>query len=150
MGAADRLDRGQSTFMKELVETNLIFSRSSNSSLVILDEIGRGTATNDGCAIAHAVLDYLVKDIKCATFFTTHFPILGSLETEFPNALSCMHMSYHQESSNREVVFLYKLVKGITNNSFGLNVARMAQVCEEVLVRAKEKRDEKEAEYLRG
>ncbi|WAR00673.1 MSH3-like protein [Mya arenaria] len=88
MGAADHIFRGQSTFMVEVEETSSIIERATSRSLVILDELGRGTSTHDGVAIAHATLHYFVKEVDCFTLFVTHYPILAELEDKFPGRIN--------------------------------------------------------------
>lgn len=124
MGASDNMMRGESTFMVELHETSDIMKQATSRSLVILDELGRGTSTHDGQAIAHAVLHYFLQEIKSITLFVTHYPSLGKLVNVFPDQLVNGYMSYLQEEGAGEngienIVFLYKLVDGIAMNSYG-------------------------------
>ncbi|XP_052792557.1 DNA mismatch repair protein Msh3-like [Mya arenaria] len=143
MGAADHIFRGQSTFMVEVEETSSIIERATSRSLVILDELGRGTSTHDGVAIAHATLHYFVKEVDCFTLFVTHYPILAELEDKFPGRVSNYHMSFfvHEESTtkdeSREVItFLYQLVRGMASRSYGLNVARLAGTPQSIIAMA--------------
>jgi DNA mismatch repair protein MSH3 len=99
MGASDDITRGQSTFMKELQETSDILKSANSHTLVILDELGRGTSTHDGTAIAYATLYHILKTIKCCTFFVTHYPALGSLQQEFQEELACSHMGFLEHPS---------------------------------------------------
>ncbi|KAI7897085.1 muts domain V-domain-containing protein [Mucor mucedo] len=118
MGASDNMMRGESTFMVELHETSDIMKHATERSLVILDELGRGTSTHDGQAIAYAVLDYFITRIRAMTLFVTHYPCIGQLETEYPHNVRNCYMSYlEQDESN--IVFLYKLVDGIAQDSYG-------------------------------
>lgn len=132
MGASDHMIRGESTFMVELNETSEIMKHATSRSLVILDELGRGTSTHDGQAIAYAVLTHFIEEIKSITLFVTHYPLL-----QIPHQLRNCHMSYMVNDED-EVVFLYKLVDGIAMHSFGINVARLANIPVSILTRAKQ------------
>jgi DNA mismatch repair protein MSH6 len=131
IGASDRILEGKSTFFIEMEETVNILKQATRNSLVIIDELGRGTSTFDGYSIAHAVLKYLVKHIKCMTLFSTHYHMLLN---DFRNTkrVGCYHMASVQESKFK-VTFLYKFIKGECPQSFGLNVARMARLPESVI-----------------
>ncbi|PCH38453.1 hypothetical protein WOLCODRAFT_65402 [Wolfiporia cocos MD-104 SS10] len=137
MGAADELARGRSTFMVEMQETSDIIQMATPRTLVILDELGRGTSTFDGMAIAHAVLQHLVQTVNCRTLFITHYPEVASdLERKFPEQIQNLHMGYTEETrvdGTREVTFLYRLTSGITEESFGVECGRLAEVPESVL-----------------
>jgi len=137
MGASDDLARGRSTFMVEMSETSEILHSATPNSLVILDELGRGTATFDGMAIADAVLHQLVQTTKCKTLFITHYPLVASgLESRFPLDVQNLHMSYEEESridGTREIVFLYRLTSGIAPESFGIECGRLAGLPESIL-----------------
>ncbi|TPX68184.1 hypothetical protein SpCBS45565_g03260 [Spizellomyces sp. 'palustris'] len=150
MGASDDLAGGQSTFMKELQETSDIMRTATNRSLVILDELGRGTSTHDGTAIAFATLKYFIEDLKCITLFVTHYPVLGQLEKVFPRVLRNCHMAFHEteeeDESSHSIIFLYKFTRGLAHRSYGLNVARLANLPSELLATAREKASELEAE----
>ncbi|KAJ3116010.1 Cytoplasmic GTPase/eEF2-like protein (ribosomal biogenesis) [Phlyctochytrium bullatum] len=145
MGACDNLAKGQSTFMKELQETSDILRQATDRSLVILDELGRGTSTHDGTAIAFATLRYLITDIKCSTLFVTHYPPLGVLEKALHPALKCYHMGFMEhattDGSGPSVTFLYKLSEGLADR---LNVARLASLPPELLVVAQNQSEELE------
>lgn len=145
MGASDDLGRGKSTFMVELTETSEILKLATKQSLVILDELGRGTSTHDGSAIAFAVLDQLVQ-VGSTTMFITHFPNVA-LDTiaRHPSHVGNFHMSFAEESSEaagNDIICLYKLVPGLASRSFGVWVGRLAGLPEPVLDRAQEKGDE--------
>lgn len=133
MGASDNILRGKSTFMVEMAESANIINSFSSKSLVILDEIGRGTGTSDGIALAYSILRYMIEsDDKPLTLFITHYPSLHVLENEFDNVKN-FHMSFvethrGQDKDWPEVVFLYKLVQGVISNSYGLNVAKLAGI----------------------
>jgi DNA mismatch repair protein MSH3 len=133
MGASDSLATGSSTFLEEMSEASAILRAATPRSLVILDELGRGTATIDGCALATATLAHLASEAGGPlTLFVTHFPsVARELTARVPRAVAAAYVSYaaHAEgASGREasVTFLYKLVRGVAPSSFGLNVARMA------------------------
>ncbi|KAG9301665.1 hypothetical protein G9A89_016736 [Geosiphon pyriformis] len=135
IGANDNILAGQSTFMVELAETSKILHEATPRSMVILDELGRGTSTFDGYAIAYAVLHYLATHIGCLALFSTHY---GTLTQEFaknPN-ISLKHMSCQVDSDLNEVTFLYKLVPGVCPKSYGMKVASMAGVPRAVIDRA--------------
>ncbi|CAL8467013.1 g6549 [Coccomyxa elongata] len=97
MGASDNLAMGRSTFLEELSETSSILARATPRSLVIIDELGRGTATHDGLAIAHASLQHLITSTRCLTLFVTHYPKVASLEQDYPALVSTFYMSYIQQ-----------------------------------------------------
>ncbi|XP_052281560.1 DNA mismatch repair protein Msh3-like isoform X2 [Dreissena polymorpha] len=133
MGAKDDIFRGQSTFMTELVETSDIMSKVTDRSLVILDELGRGTSTHDGMAIAYAALDHFIKKSQCFLLFVTHYPMLAEFEALFPQTVTNHHMAFYMVANDdsdsedlSQVVFLYQLVEGKASRSYGLNVARLA------------------------
>lgn len=128
MGAYDNLTAGESTFMVELSETSDILKLATSRSLVVLDELGRGTSTHDGVAIAGAVLDYLVRDLKCLTLFITHYQVLSRMSLSFPNdELRNVHMRFSEdEAGGDNVTFLYEVGEGVAHRSYGLNVARLA------------------------
>ncbi|KAF8843625.1 hypothetical protein BDN67DRAFT_964104 [Paxillus ammoniavirescens] len=143
MGASDELARGRSTFMVEMTETNEILKTASSKSLVILDELGRGTSTADGMAIADAVLQHLVETIKCKTMFITHYPLVAiDLERRFPDDVQNLHMGYTTDTridGRRDVTFLYRLTHGFAEESFGVECARLAGIPEDILSVATER-----------
>ena len=134
VGASDNVSRGESTFMVEMRETAAILRGATRRSLVILDEIGRGTSTYDGLAIAWAVAEHLHDAIHCRALFATHYHELTDLVNVSPHAANC---SVSARERGDEVVFLYKLVKGAASRSYGVAVARLAGLPEVVLARAK-------------
>ncbi|KAJ3015114.1 Mismatch repair protein msh3 [Thoreauomyces humboldtii] len=150
MGASDDLAGGQSTFMKELQETSDIMRVATPRSLVILDELGRGTSTHDGTAIAFATLRHFIESIRCLTLFVTHYPVLGQLEREFPGALRNCHMAFHETDepgdADHTIVFLYTLTSGLAHKSYGMNVARLANLPKPLLDLAQSKANELEME----
>ncbi|XP_040584824.1 DNA mismatch repair protein Msh3 [Mesocricetus auratus] len=157
MGAADNIYKGRSTFMEELTDTAEIIRKATPQSLVILDELGRGTSTHDGIAIAYATLEYFIRDVKSLTLFVTHYPPVCELEKCYPEQVGNYHMGFlvnedesKQESGDTEqvpdsVTFLYQISRGIASRSYGLNVAKLAGVPGEILKRAAHKSEELEA-----
>ncbi|KAF8626218.1 hypothetical protein AX15_004907 [Amanita polypyramis BW_CC] len=137
MGASDDLAKGRSTFMVEMSETRDILCTATSKSLVILDELGRGTSTFDGMAIADAVLHQLVQSTKSKTLFITHYPLVAaSLEHRFPHDVENLHMDFEARSridGTREVTFLYRLARGLVSDSFGIECGRLAGLPESVL-----------------
>lgn len=136
VGASDNLAAGQSTFMVEMSETANILRRATNRSFIIFDEIGRGTATYDGMAIAQAVLEYL-NDITPRTLFATHYHELTGLSGDNNGMLknvSCLTIDVREY--NNEIIFMHKIVPGVANRSYGIHVAKMAGMPESVVARA--------------
>ena len=129
VGASDDLAKGQSTFMIEMIETSLILNTSTEKSLVILDEIGRGTSTFDGLAIAWSVLEYLHEKIKSLTLFATHYHELTALKENLKN-LSCHKMSVKEWNSS--IIFMHKIISGEADKSYGIHVAKLAGIPSEV------------------
>ena len=131
VGASDNLAKGESTFLVEMSETANILRAATTKSLVIMDEVGRGTSTEDGLAIARAVSEYLLDRIKCKTLFATHYHELSRME--HPSLIKlCLSIS----ENNGTVVFLRKVMEGVTENSYGIHVAKLAGVPQEVIDRA--------------
>ncbi len=135
VGAADDLARGRSTFMVEMVETATILNQASPRSLVILDEIGRGTATFDGLSIAWACLEYLHEVNKCRALFATHYHELTGLTEKLPR-LSCHTMRVKEWKDS--IVFLHEVAPGTADRSYGIHVAKLAGLPPAVLARAEE------------
>ncbi|KAK6457260.1 DNA mismatch repair protein MSH3 [Scheffersomyces xylosifermentans] len=141
MGASDNILKGNSTFMTEMVECSNIIEGISGRSLVILDEIGRGTGTSDGIALAYSILHYLIESpLKPLVLFITHYPSLHVLEDLFPVTVANYHMGFQQvqkkDQTFPEVIFLYNLVKGVVQNSYGLNVAKLAGIPSSIISEA--------------
>ena len=134
VGASDDLSRGQSTFMVEMNETSLILNHATDRSLVILDEIGRGTATFDGLSIAWAVAEHLHDQIGCRTLFATHYHELTDLEATRPGVAN---FNVAVREWNEEIIFLRKILPGAADKSYGIQVARLAGLPKPVLERAK-------------
>ncbi len=134
VGAADDLAEGRSTFMVEMVETAAILAGATNRSLVILDEVGRGTSTYDGLAIAWAVLEAVHDELQCRCLFASHYHELTALKSRL-NTLAVMTVKVREWKG--ELVFLHELVPGAAEGSYGLAVARLAGIPAPVLARAK-------------
>ena len=139
MGAKDCLSAGQSTFFVELMETASVLRHASPRSLVALDELGRGTSTSDGAAVAAAVVEHLVRRVRCRTLFSTHYHSLAE-GLEGAGGVRTMHMACSvgqpDESGLQEVTFLYKLTGGSCPESYGVNVAQLAGIPRPILVSA--------------
>lgn len=133
VGASDNLAKGQSTFMVEMVETAAILNQSTAKSLVILDEIGRGTATFDGLSIASATLEHLHSVNKCRTLFATHYHELTSIHENLE------HIAFHTiqvKEWDDKIIFLHKVIPGCANKSYGIHVAKIAGLPRSVVSRA--------------
>ncbi|XP_063037106.1 DNA mismatch repair protein Msh3 isoform X2 [Melospiza melodia melodia] len=157
MGAADNIYKGRSTFMEELTDTAEIIRKATSRSLVILDELGRGTSTHDGIAIAYATLEHFIRDVQALTLFVTHYPSVCELQRLYPCAVGNYHMAFllseedstqHTGSEVEEnpefITFLYQITKGVSARSYGLNVAKLADIPEEILKKAASKSKELE------
>ncbi|XP_050185670.1 DNA mismatch repair protein Msh3 isoform X1 [Myiozetetes cayanensis] len=157
MGAADNIYKGRSTFMEELTDAAEIIRKATPRSLVILDELGRGTSTHDGIAIAYATLEHFIRDVESLTLFVTHYPSVCELEKLYPGKVGNYHMAFlvseeetgEQKGSEVEenpefITFLYQITKGMSARSYGLNVAKLADIPEEILKKAAHKSKELE------
>ncbi|TEA13063.1 DNA mismatch repair protein MSH3 [Colletotrichum sidae] len=160
MGARDNLAAGESTFMVEVSETARILRSATPRSLVILDELGRGTSTHDGAAIAHAVLDHVVRQNRCLTLFITHYQNLARLADGIGDGLvKNVHMRFTaarragedlqgaddgDDGLDEEITFLYEVGEGVAHRSYGLNVARLARIPRKVIEGAAQKSREME------
>lgn len=133
VGASDDLSKGQSTFMVEMSEVSNILENATEKSLVILDEIGRGTSTYDGISLAWSIVEYIQKNIKAKTLFATHYHELTLLEEKFEDI---KNYSVKVKEENDNVVFLRKIERGPANKSYGINVAKLAKLPDEVIQRA--------------
>ena len=133
IGASDDIVSGQSTFMVEMMEVNNALKNATDKSLVLFDEIGRGTATFDGMALAQAIIEYMHEKIKCKTLFSTHYHELTDMEKDLAHLVN-----YHvaAEEDKGEIVFLHKLKKGAIDKSYGINVAKLASLPTDIIVRA--------------
>ena len=135
IGASDDLVSGQSTFMVEMVEANYAISNATKNSLVLFDEIGRGTATFDGMALAQAILEYLHEKVGCITLFSTHYHELTELETKLKR-LKNVHVEAKETENG--VAFLHKVIDGPTDKSYGINVASLAGLPKSLIERSKQ------------
>jgi DNA mismatch repair protein MutS len=135
VGASDDLARGRSTFMVEMVETASILNQAGPRSLVILDEIGRGTATFDGLSIAWAAIEHLHEANRCRTLFATHFHELTALAGRLPRL---HNVTIRVKEWQGDVIFLHEVVPGVADRSYGIQVARLAGLPEPVIERARE------------
>ena len=133
IGASDDLISGQSTFMVEMLEANNALRYANENSLILFDEIGRGTATFDGMAIAQAMIEYIAKNIHCMTLFSTHYHELTFLEDK---GLGIQNVHASARVDNDHLVFEYLIKKGKSNKSYGVNVAKLAKLPDEVIQRA--------------
>ena len=135
IGASDDLSLGLSTFMTEMVETSRIINEASESSLVILDELGRGTSSEDGFAIAFSVLEYIATKIKCITLFATHYKDLCDMTKKYKQI---SNKTLKIKEWKDEIIFNYKVIDGISQGSFGIHVANLAGINKTITNRAKE------------
>ena len=135
IGASDNLSQGESTFMVEMTEVSNILRYATKNSLLILDEVGRGTSTYDGLSIAWSVIEHIADHIKAKTLFATHYHELTQLESK---ARGIVNYTILAEERGEDVVFLRKVVRGSTSQSFGIQVARLAGIKREIIQRANE------------
>ena len=145
VGASDELSRAQSTFMVEMTEAANILNNATPRSLVILDEIGRGTSTYDGVSLAWAITEYLHDRVRCRALCATHYHELAELAEKLPN-LRNYNVTVHEGPSG--IVFLHKIAPGSTDKSYGIHVAQLAGIPEEVLTRAQQVLAELEARHV--
>ena len=136
VGANDNLSKGESTFMVEMQETSYILNNASEKSLIILDEIGRGTSTYDGLSIAWSVSEYICENIKAKTLFATHYHELTdfSSSNDFAENLSVKVL----EKDDKSIVFLYKIIQGAINKSYGIEVAKLSGLSRKIIDRSYE------------
>jgi len=134
IGASDDILSGQSTFMVEMMEANHALKNATDKSFILFDEIGRGTSTYDGMALAQAMIEYVTTVIQAKTLFSTHYHEITSLEDNL-STVKNVHVEVYEE--DEEVTFLYKIKEGRANRSYGINVARLAKLPDSVLTRAK-------------
>jgi DNA mismatch repair protein MutS len=134
IGAADDLVSGKSTFMVEMLDANNAIKNATTNSLILFDEIGRGTATYDGMALAQAIIEYIHEKIKCKTFFSTHYHELTDLDKSL-SKLRNVHVSAKDNSG--KIIFLHKVKEGPTDKSYGINVASLADLPKGLIERSK-------------
>ena len=150
IGASDDLVSGESTFMVEMMEANNAISNATKNSLILFDELGRGTATYDGMSLAQAILEYICDNIGAKTMFSTHYHELTSLEKRVPG-LKNVHVSAHEEDG--KITFLHKIKNGPVDKSYGIHVAKLAKLPDSLINRASEildvyeKQDKKEEKF---
>ncbi|MEP7103198.1 MAG: DNA mismatch repair protein MutS [Candidatus Dojkabacteria bacterium] len=137
VGASDNLSKGESTFMVEMTETANILNNATSQSLIILDEVGRGTSTYDGVAIAWSIVEYLQEHIKAKTLFATHYHELISLESQY-KCIKNFNVKVVDDKEKEEILFTHKIEAGSANKSYGVHVAKLAGVPVEVTKRANE------------
>src|SRR4030095_15290371 len=135
IGASDELHGGQSTFMVEMIETANILNNATDRSLVILDEIGRGTSTLDGLSLAWAIAEHIASDVKCRALFATHYHELTDLAQRFTGV---RNLNVAVREWEDQVIFLHRIVEGGTDRSYGIHVARLAGIPRDVLDRARQ------------
>ncbi|KKP53290.1 MAG: mismatch repair protein MutS, DNA mismatch repair protein MutS protein [candidate division WS6 bacterium GW2011_WS6_33_547] len=138
VGASDDLSRGRSTFMVEMDEAANIVNNATKYSLIVLDEVGRGTSTYDGVSIAWALAEFLVNDLKSRTLFATHYHELLKLSEKIPNRVKNYNVLVEEDLEEGTVIFLRKIVEGGTDRSYGIYVAKMAGLPEKLIKRANE------------
>ena len=133
IGAADDLISGQSTFMVEMMEANQAIKRASQSSLILFDELGRGTATYDGMALAQAIIEYIHEEVGAKTMFATHYHELTELSSSLTHLVN-VHVATLEKDG--EVTFLHKIAEGAADKSYGIHVAKIAGLPSSLLNRA--------------
>ena len=134
LGSADDIGKGQSTFMVEMAETANILNHATNRSLIVLDEVGRGTSTFDGVSIAWAVSEFLLQSLKSRTFFATHYHELTQLALQFGGV---SNLNVVVREWNDELIFLHQIAEGGADRSYGIHVAKLAGIPLEVVTRSK-------------
>ena len=135
MGARDDISTGKSTFLTEMSEVALILNKATENSLVLLDEVGRGTSTFDGISIAWAISEYIYNEVKCKTVFATHFTELTELADMYPGI---KNLTIEVRETPDGVIFLHKVVEGVADRSYGIEVAAIAGLPQSIVERAKE------------
>ncbi|MFT7541596.1 MAG: DNA mismatch repair protein MutS, partial [Gammaproteobacteria bacterium] len=134
IGSADDIGRGSSTFMVEMVEIANILNNATSRSLLVLDEVGRGTSTFDGLALAWAIVEHVHEKIRARTLFATHYHQLTDLAARLKGIFN---LSVSVREWDDEIVFLHRIIEGGTDRSYGIQVARLAGVPDDLITRAK-------------
>ena len=137
IGSSDDIASGESTFMTEMLEVNYALQNATMRSLIILDEVGRGTATFDGMALAQAIIEHIHFEIGAKTLFSTHYHELTSLEDSLP-FLKNVHVEANVGKNSDDIIFLHKVLEGPSDESYGINVASLAKMPRSITVRAKD------------
>ena len=137
IGSGDDITSGESTFMSEMIEVNTALQNATPRSLIIFDEVGRGTATFDGMALAQSIIEYIHDRIGCKTFFSTHYHELTTLEENLL-FLCNVHVEAIANEETEELIFMHKVIPGAASQSYGINVAKLANIPLEVTLRAKD------------
>ena len=135
IGASDDLVSGESTFMVEMKEANYALQNATENSLILFDELGRGTATYDGMSLAQAIIEYIHDNVKCKTLFSTHYHELVDLASTLIRVKN-IHVSAHEENGN--LTFLHKIQEGSVDKSYGIHVAKLAKLPSTLIKRANE------------
>jgi len=130
IGASDYLSRGESTFMVEMLETANIMNNATEKSFIILDEIGRGTSTFDGIAIAQSVIEHIATSIRAKTLFATHYHQMNKLAGQYPQI---KNYNILVKDDSDKILFLHKIVSGGTDKSYGIHVAKLAGLPDEII-----------------
>lgn len=141
VGAGDSQLKGLSTFMIEMLETSSILATATSNSLLIIDELGRGTSTYDGFGLAWSILEHLIQTKKCFALFATHFHELNKLAEKYPHSVENLHVVAYVENKD-DITLMYKIEPGISSKSFGINVAEMVKFPPKIINMAKRKADE--------
>ena len=135
IGASDDLVGGESTFMVEMKESAYALANATKNSLILFDELGRGTSTYDGMSLAGSIIDYIATKIRCKTLFSTHYHELTDMENKLPG-IHNVHVSI--DETNGDITFLHKVIDGAVDKSYGINVAKLANLPHEVIKKANE------------
>ena len=145
IGASDDLVGGESTFMVEMKESAYALENATKNSLILFDELGRGTSTYDGMSLAGSIIDYIATKIRCKTLFSTHYHELTDMENKLPG-IHNVHVSI--DETNGDITFLHKVMDGAVDKSYGINVAKLANLPHEVIKKANELLKEYESKSI--